>query len=391
MFMPSRDRLVDDNPFAMEIERRLESELRDHPGLRELKNARQKQDVEDQLADNKPLEDVLKRVLKSSPNLAKLFGLGQRLQNPFRPETVEPQPTPKPFLGKTHPTYFRFAGKNEGEKLFRAAHLGRRVRLAFDTDAVDDYFTRKVDRGEKELVRIVDGKREPLLDFAGPNLADGRGNLNFALPDETKVGDFLEVELVVRDPVTGSEFVNAAKLSVLAAIEAPSGPKNPKSKPDKSPAPEGPVGNSGIALPEVHWVKQNSPNWKTHFSTPDDCLVIIDDGHEGKPDWKFYLNEDNRALQSELKFTKLPAQAVRKQFEIGVVLIGMALLHDDKSRREAKAKHGDAEESDDTSAVDERVKTFTRAVAPIVLPMIQSLGDLGDEEMDESDLVGQAA
>jgi hypothetical protein len=64
MFMPSRDRLVEDNPLAIEIEKKLESALNEHAGLRQLKNARQKLEVEEQLADDKPLEDVLKRVLK---------------------------------------------------------------------------------------------------------------------------------------------------------------------------------------------------------------------------------------------------------------------------------------------------------------------------------------
>jgi hypothetical protein len=113
--------------------------------------------VQEQLADNKPLEDVLKRVLKTSPTLAKIFGAGTRLHNPFKPENV--QPSQKPFVGKPHPTFFRFAGKEEGEILARAAHLESRVRVAFDTDAVDDYFTRKVDRGIKDFARIVDAKR----------------------------------------------------------------------------------------------------------------------------------------------------------------------------------------------------------------------------------------
>jgi hypothetical protein len=186
MFMPSRDRLVEDNAFAMEIEKRLESALHDHPGLRELKNARQKLDIEDQLSDNKPLEDVLRRVLKSSPALARIFGAGARLQNPFKPENV--RPNDKPFTGKSHPTFFRFASKEQGEALVRGAHLGSRVRVAFDTDAVDDYFTRKVDRGTKEFDRIVEnGKRLPLEDSIGPNLADGRANLSFDLPEDVKV------------------------------------------------------------------------------------------------------------------------------------------------------------------------------------------------------------
>ena len=217
MFMPSRDRLVEDDPFAMEVEKKIELALHDHPGLRTLKNARQKMEVEEQLADNKPLEDVLKRVLKSSPSLARIFGLGQRLHNPFKPEIKDA--IEKPYVGKQHPTFFRFAGKEESEYLARAAHLESRVRIAFDTDVVDDYFTRKIDRGEKEFYRVDDGKHTALTDYTGPNLADGRANLTVDLPEDIKAGDVLELELIIKDPVTGVDFVNKAKLPILAAVE----------------------------------------------------------------------------------------------------------------------------------------------------------------------------
>jgi hypothetical protein len=397
MFMPSRDRLVEDDPFAMDVEKKIEEALRDHGGLRLLKNARHKMDVEEQLADNKPLEDVLKRVLKSSPSLARIFGLGQRLHNPFKPETKEE--STKPYVGKQHPTFFRFAGKAEDTLLARAAHLESRVRIAFDSDVVDEYFTRKVDRGQKEFVRIVQGKRVPLTDYTGPNLADGRANLNLDLPPGLKAGDVLDLELIVRDPVTGAEFVNKAKLPILVAIEDND---HPKQKRDKKPPDEKPGdqkdGQAGLDFPEVVWVKPDSPNWRNHFETPDDCLTIIDDSEEdehgkSEPDYTFYLNEGNKALQNELKVTKLPVVAVKKQFEIGVVLVGMAMIHDDKQHKKRKPQSdGEDEEGPkpEEDLVLKQASQFTRAIAPIILPMIQSLGDLADEENDLSDLVGQA-
>jgi hypothetical protein len=397
MFMPSRDRLVEDNAFATDVEKKIESALHDHPGLRLLKNERHKMDVDQQLADNKPLEDALNRVLKSSPSLARIFGLGQRLHNPFKPEKKDT--TDKPFNGKSHPTYFRFAGKADGELLARAAHLESKVRIAFDTDVVDDYFTRKVDRGQKDFARILNGKRIPLTDYTGPNLADGRANLTLDLPDDMQAGDVLELELIVKDPATGAEFVNKAKLPILAAVEPDDTPKKKKKKNQPSDKQgEEKDGVGGLDFPEVKWVKPDAPNWKTYFETLDDCLWIIDDGDEdehGKadPDYTFYLNEGNKALQTELKTTKLAVAAVKKQFEIGVVLVGMALLHDDKQHKgQKKSADDEKDEGDkkDDAAVFKRAAQFTRAIAPIILPMIQSLGDLADEEVDVSDLVGQA-
>jgi hypothetical protein len=391
MFMPSRDRLVEDNIFAMEIEKKLEIALHEHPGLRDLRNTRAKLDVEEQLADNKPLEEVLKRVLRSSPALARIFGKGERLNNPFKPDNV--QKTDKPFVGKSHPTFFRFAGKEQGEELARAAHLESRVRIAFETDAVDDYFTRKVDRGEKDFARIVNESRVQLQDFVGPNLADGRGHVTFDLPEGLKVGDVLEMDFLVRDPVTSTEFVNPAKLPILVAVEPAErkseGRKKPE-QPDKAPGPNK-EGQAGLDFPQVHWVKHNAANWPSYFSTIDDCLKIIEEEKESDSDeavYKFYLNEDNKALQTELKFTKFPIAAVKKQFEIGVVLIGMALIYDDKHADKAKQGNGEKKEDDE---VFRRASEFTRAMAPIVIPMIQSLGDLAEDELDLSDLIGKAA
>jgi hypothetical protein len=397
MFMPSRDRLVEDNQFAMEVEKKIEEALRDHPALRLLKNQRRQMDVQEKLADNKPLEDALKRVLKNSPTLARLFGLGQRLHNPFKPETKES--SEEPFVGKQHPTFFRFAGKEEGEMLARAAHLESKVRIAFDTDVVDDYFTRKVDRGQKEFVCILDGKRVPLTDYSGPNLASGRANLTLDLPNGMKAGDVLELELIVRDPVTGAEFVNKAKLAILAALERDDAPHPQKKRKPSSDKPgDKQDGIAGLDFPEVRWVKPEDQTWKNYFKALDDCLTIIDDSEEdetgeAEPDYTFYLNEGNKALQNELATTKLPVAAVKKQFEIGVVLVGMALLHDDKQRRSQKPSSNEEKpegEKKDDEAVLKQAAQFTRAIAPIIVPMIQSLGDLVDEEIDVSDLVGQA-
>jgi hypothetical protein len=100
------------------------------------------------------------------------------------------------------------------------------------------------------------------------------------------------------------------------------------------------------------------------------------------------LNEGNKALQNELNATKLPAAVVKKQFEIGVVLVGMAMIHDDKQRKPKKAA-SDGEQSENGKPEDSLVlaqaSQFTRAIAPVILPMIQSLGDLADEEADLSE------
>jgi hypothetical protein len=286
-------------------------------------------------------------------------------------------------------------GKEQGEILVRPAHVESRVRVSFETDAVDDFFTRKIDRGTKSFAQILGGEAVPLQNFVGPNVVSGKANVIFDLPEGTKPGDILEVHFNVQDPVTQAEFENVAHFTMLAAVEQQdSRAKKPRKKtdPNQPPGPES-DGNAGLAFPEVHWVKPGTPNWISHFGSLDDCLSILDDGDtvDGKhePELKFYLNEGNKALAAELASSKLPVAAVKKQFEIGVVLIGMALIHD--AKRHGTKQHMGTDEDQDDDAVYRKAGEFTRAISPVILPIIQSLGDLTEEEVDLSDLAGQAA
>ncbi len=393
LFMPSRDRLVEDDVFAVALERALERELKDHQGLRNLRNLRAQLDMEEKLADNKPLEDVLKSVLNSSPYLARIFGTGPRLQNPFKPAKV--QTDEEKFEGKPHPTYFRFLGKEAGIVLSRTAHIGSRVRLTLETDVVDEYFTRRIDAGEKELVQLIDGARVPVTNFSGPNLSSGRVTLTLELPDHAVVDDRLSYELVVRDPAMGDEFVNVVEIIVgNPQKKAPGPPRKPRRNPSKNNG--GDVdGADGLALPEVIWVSRDMTNWDAYFDSPHDCLTVMFDGADSEDEegsYKYYLNEDNPSLQNELKSTKFPVSAVKKQFEIGVTLIGMALIFDKKqsSPENETTKERDATNEED-DAVYRQISSFTRAAAPAIIPMIQGLSDLGEMELDLSDQVGEAA
>jgi hypothetical protein len=78
LFMSSRDRLSK-HALRFTIEREIEELLRTNPKLRKLQEQRRFQDVETKLSEEKPLEEVLRRIFKSSPTLQTLFLLGRRL------------------------------------------------------------------------------------------------------------------------------------------------------------------------------------------------------------------------------------------------------------------------------------------------------------------------
>jgi hypothetical protein len=48
-------------------------------------------------------------------------------------------------------------------------------------------------------------------------------------------------------------------------------------------------------------VKREDLNWPAYFESLDDCLTIVAEENDGtKEGYKFYLNDDNKALQTEL-------------------------------------------------------------------------------------------
>ena len=126
LFMNSRDRLADCD-LRNQIEEDLENILKNHPGLRELRERRRREEVEAKVADDKPLEEVLRSLLSKSPNLFSLFMEGERLSNPFRPKHVGSND--QQFQGEKYPTYFRFKGKEYGANFDRTCHINERCRI----------------------------------------------------------------------------------------------------------------------------------------------------------------------------------------------------------------------------------------------------------------------
>lgn len=64
LFMNSRDRLRDSVAIRYEIENQLEDLVKNHPGLRALREQRRREEIEDKLKDSKPLAEVLENIIK---------------------------------------------------------------------------------------------------------------------------------------------------------------------------------------------------------------------------------------------------------------------------------------------------------------------------------------
>jgi hypothetical protein len=390
LFMNSRDRLSH-NLIRYSIENHLEEMLKQHQALRALKERRRNEEIQSKLADEKPLEDILKSLLEHSPTLSALFMKGQRLANPFK--TTQVAAHASKFQGKKHPTYFKFKGKEYGRELRRDCHLNQRCRVTFETDAANDYFSRASDSGQFHLSLITEEIQTPVTDYVGPNLNNGIATLTLNLPGNCKVGDLLHFRAVVNDATLLDPFENDFILDIRAeALPGPGGPHTPVKPPSSEEGEEREI-TAGISLPniilvhEADWSSQTPPFDKytaLRIGVSDAPTSGNGDGSEAQDIYDFKINVDNLYLNSELKTGGDEVEMIRARWKYGLVLIGIALLHDDiqgKNRR-TEGERTDEEENGEENGetIESRAESFTRAIAPVLLPMISSLGALELEE-----------
>jgi hypothetical protein len=390
LFMNSRDRLSH-NPTRQAIESQLEVMLKENGVIRELKERRRAEEIQSTLAEEKPLEDILQNLLQHSPALASLFLSGPRASNPFKTKDVADKE--QPFHGKHHPTYFKFKGKDFGTPLLRDCNIGSRCRITFETDAVNDYFGRQVNEGSFSLFRISGEHRIPVSDYVGPRLENGIAILSMELPPNIQVGDHLDFLAIVADPTLVDEFSNEFALSVKPEVK-PGSSHGERRKPPSSEAGKEREMPAGIAMPNITTVAESE--WREHdppFDKYTALRVRITDstdngessGKDGHDIYDFLINMDNTYLKSELKDAKADIQLVQKRWQYALVLVGLAMLHDDKQRNRTVAQSAkertwqdqDRESEDHPSErIGQRIEYLTTAIAPVLLPMIESLGAL---------------
>lgn len=394
LFMSSRDRLSK-KPIRYELEREIEQMLHDNPELKRLQQQRREQDVESKLKEERPLEEVIDKVLKSSPTLRTLFLRGQRLAKAFSDGAGAKKGQDRGssegeggFKGKRHPTYFKVADVPYGKIYNRNCEKGRRARVKFETDVENEYFDRPLDRGHFGL-EILESWEEMSCPSFSLALEDGEAFLNMAIPKEAKVNDWFTIKTSVNDPTLLEPFVNIIKFRLLEKqIHTGGGKQYPKSK-------RGGVGDDrvpqGIKLPKVVSVRQDDRNWQLYrFSVETGCHVISDpieiDGLRHL-EHVFYINMDNNSLKTEMKYSNQDPRLLEAKFKYGNVLLGLAMLHDaDSDEAVSKASNGDDQQE---GTIQDRIGRVSKAVAPVLLPMIDQLAGLSEDDIETFSEMGE--
>jgi hypothetical protein len=386
LFMNSRDRLS-----GHQLRKRIEAEIEDilsrHGRLKELANERRQQEIGEQLADGRPLEQVLRRVLRSSPAISALLQIGTRLGNPFKPKKGSNGdgkngsgrggsnghgPGDDPFVGKMHPSFFRFRRKEDGVSLVRECEQGRRCRMTLETDVQNEYFDRSDNCGsfDVEIVEDTDGLFEGESVQNSLILHAGVANWSVELPDEAEAGQTIVLQLTVNDATLQDPIVNVARLTVKPRVSHPAGGGGIRRSSTAGGTGQQP---SGLEMPDI--VRVMKKDWESHeFDEGSSCEAVLN------PDssYTFYVNVDNLSLLRELKASKDNPSVLKAKFIFANVLVGLALLQAGKDRNDSS--YGQTgEESEAPVEVD--IRRTTRALGPFLLPMINCLGAIADDDV----------
>ena len=187
-------------------------------------------------------------------------------------------------------------------------------------------------------------------------------------------------------------FVNILKLRVIAPTDRVSGKGGRRSDTNaegKASERGGRQEPAGLKMPDIVKVKSGDPNWiKQKFDDLAACKVVED--AEGPEDhersvYTFYINVDNRFLRTDMKEGASDAPLMQAKFVYGNVLIGLALIHD---RQSHSGREGASTDNGDVQTVALTVERTTRAMAPFLVPMIDSLGSLSDGDLPSLGQVG---
>lgn len=384
LFMNSRDRLRNGD-LRDEIEHELEIMIRDHQGLRELRERRRREEIESKIGESKPLEEALESILKSSPSLSFLFLEGTRLPNPFKTKEVSSED--KKYEGKPHPSYFRFYKQPYGSKLERTAAINMRCRITFETDVVNDYFDRLKNRGIFKL-NIVNGSEPKEVNQYSLNLQNGIATLNIRLPETSSIGEILEYESTVSDDTLLEPFVNRFVVNIGPSQKIEQGGDSRREPPINDNGHKREI-ESRIAMPDINEVYEQDWERRKHEFNKYSALEIIQEeaavnetGDYKPPLYSFWINMDNIFLKTEIKSSKADPEILKARYIYGLVLIGLALIQEDVKRERSTIKD-DSKSNDDEDkiTIEDQVFITSAAIAPVLLPLIESLGGLTEEEI----------
>ena len=327
--------------------------------LRELQQRLAREETE-RIAEESQVE-LFQNLVDSDPSIAQLLPGGSQVSLPGyigRDGGGEEE-----WQGRYSPTFLELVGRSVRENGAEIAVDGRR-RVAFRTDAVNDYLTRPENRGRVFPIGL-DGR----LAYTS-SLRDGRLTLNFAAqPDRVAVGDTISFTVSLLDDAMPEPVTE----NLLIRVVATRPPRRPGPVTPPEPSGEGEEETTeGRALPPSKWLTRDgrmigddeTDAWPDDFTDQDGGKV--DDLGEVNV---YCINYDNahfrRFLDSERN--DLNKKVVTEQYRIGMLILMMGLDYAYSQMEQSEAKL-ELEEH-----IDEIRRLSAQGAATVVMSIAKTL------------------
>ena len=330
LFKSNREQLYE-NGFTEVLKREIEEYLKNDQGLKAFVNAWKQKEIERRSEDQTEFKEILSKLIKNKPFIAKILNLGGGLTNPFNEggeEEVEE------FEASFFPTFFQLKKKYLKDRP-REIEETRKSRIEISTDAPNDYLTRSKDSGFFKL--WINDKN--ITNETGVSLGGSDGKWFITIPplEELESKCLLEISDVSRTEPHTIEFY----LKKIARTEHPPGERRPRRQ------------QNNLSIPEIIPVHQE--HWEDYDMQKEHSLKLVDSG-EGA---LFYANMDNIYLKNYLKSKPEEALLINSQYQTALALLGLII----------KSQHNEG----DTEELSEYSMKVGKAVSPILMPLIRDI------------------
>jgi hypothetical protein len=106
----------------------------------------------------------------------------------------------------------------------------------------------------------------------------------------------------------------------------------------------------------------------------------------------YFINMNNVFVDQAAKERPRRVRQIRDRYKFGMTLLTLALIrHDLDVRKREPAAEGDDDERPQRQEVHEMVAEVTSAIAPFLLPLVDSLAQITGEYESLSAVAGEAA
>lgn len=193
-------------------------------------------------------------------------------------------------------------------------------------------------------------------------------------------------------------FVNRFTLTVKAEREAqpPRPPQPPVPKPDKPGEHDGKDAQNDARLAVPNPVEVWEKAWgehNPHFDKFTAMRVKRPPGaDESSAVFDYFINMNNVFVDQAVKERPRRVRQIRDRYKFGMTLLTLALIrHDLETRKRELAVETEEDEKPQRQDVHEMVAEVTSAIAPFLLPLVDSLAQITGDYESLSAIAGEAA